>query len=178
MLEEKMNADKLMALTKTEIPAMSKNLNADEIRFLVQMLNEKDDTLRYNAFLLLQSSSRMFPYVYDYWDILEGKLESTNSYQRSLGVMLIAENVKWDRNDRFSKTLDNYMRCCSDEKFITARQAIQGLEAILKATDRYDGQIKQSLANLKFSQYKENQQKLLNKDKEKILKNIETKQAK
>ncbi len=173
-----MNADKLKALTKTEIPAMSKNLNADDIRFLIQALNEKDDTLRYNAFLLLQSSSRRFPFVYEYWSILEAKLKSINSYQRSLGIMLIAENVRWDKNDRFIKTLGNYMSCCSDEKFITARQTIQGLEAILKATNKHDNEIKQSLASLKLSQYKENQQKLLNKDIEKILKIIENKQAK
>jgi len=173
-----MNADKLKALSKSEIPALSKNLNADEIRFLIQTLNEKDDTIRYNAFLLLQSSSRAFPYVYDYWDILEGKLESTNSYQRSLGVMLIAENVKWDKDDKFSNAFNNYMSCCNDEKFITARQSIQGLEAILKATNKYDNKIQQSLTNLKISQYKDNQQKLLSKDKEKIIKIILNRQIK
>jgi hypothetical protein len=86
--------------------------------------------------------------------------------------MLIAENVKWDKGGRFSRTISKYLSCCSDEKFITARQAIQGLEAVLKATDKFDKEKKQSLANLRLSQYKENQQKLLNKDASKILKII------
>jgi hypothetical protein len=178
IIEEAMNIDKLKALTKTEIMAASKNLNADEIRFLIQTLNEKDDTLRYNAFLLLQANSRLFPFVYEFWSYLEAKLESTNSYQRSLGAMLIAENVKWDKTDQFDKSFNNYISCCNDEKFITARQTVQGLEVILKATDRYDEKIKQNLTSLSLSQYKENQQKLLKKDKDRILKIIENRQAK
>ncbi|NLE05031.1 MAG: hypothetical protein GX638_09555, partial [Crenarchaeota archaeon] len=109
---------------------------------------------------------------------LEKKIVSTNSYQRSLGLMLISENVKWDINNQFSKIFDIYMSCCNDEKFITARQTIQGLENILKATNKYDNEITQKLSAISFSQYKENQQSLLNKDKEKILKIIENKQKK
>jgi hypothetical protein len=97
-----MNTDDLKVLAKNEIPKLAKNLNAGEIRFLVQTLSEKDDTARYNAFLLLQSNSTAFPFVYEYWSDLEKKMESPNSYQRSLGLMLIAENVRWDRNGTFS----------------------------------------------------------------------------
>jgi len=167
-----MNMDDLKMLAKNEIPALSKKLGASDIRFLIQTLNEKDDNVRYNAFLLLQSSSREFPFVYEYWNDLEEKLEDSNSQQRSLGVMLIAENVKWDRHDRLSKTISKYLRCCNDEKFITSRQAIQGLETIVKATAKFNDQIEQSLANLRLSKYKENQQKLINKDISNILKRI------
>jgi hypothetical protein len=159
-----MNVDELKSLAKNDILDVSKKLGANDIRFLVEQLSEKDDKLRYNAFLLLQSSSRQFPLVYEYWGELEKKLESDNSYQRSLGIMLIAENVRWDKNDRFSKTIGAYLGCCNDEKFITARQTIQGLGSILQATKKYDSQIKQSLTGLSFAQYKENQQKLLAKD--------------
>ncbi len=171
-----MNIDDLKTLAKNEIPTLSKKLNAADIRFLIQTLNEKDDNVRYNAFLLLQASSREFPFVYEYWSDLEKKLENPNSQQRSLGVMLIEENVKWDKDDKFSKTISKYLKCCNDEKFITARQAIQGLETIVKATDKFNDQIKQSLANLQLSQYKENQQKLINKDISTILKKINGKE--
>jgi hypothetical protein len=167
-----MNINMLKALAKKEAATESKNLNAADIRFLIQALNEKDDTIRYNAFLLLQSNSRESPFVYEYWSDLEKKLENSNSYQRSLGVMLIAENVKWDKDGKFSKTISKYLSCCNDEKFITARQTIQGLEAIVKATDRFNDEIKQSLAHLRLSQYKENQQKLITKDITNILKRI------
>ena len=86
--------------------------------------------------------------------------------------MLIAENVRWDKKDRFSKTINKYLSCCTDEKFITARQTIQGLEIILKTTDKFNDTIKQRLSNLQLSQYKENQQKLLSKDVSNVLKRI------
>jgi hypothetical protein len=168
-----MNTQELQALRKDEIQAKSKNLNKADINFLVQKLDEKDDNLRYSAFRLLQSNSQEFPFVYEHWSELEKKLESANSYQRSIGLMLIAENVKWDKDNRFSKTISKYLSCCNDEKFITARQAIQGFESILKTTIKFDNEIKQGLANLKLSQYKENQQKLINKDLSRILKIIE-----
>jgi len=31
--------------------------------------------------------------------------------------MLIAENVRWDKEGKFGKTLNKYLECCSDEKF-------------------------------------------------------------
>jgi hypothetical protein len=174
-MARKMNTNELKALAKNEIPTQAKNLNTTDIHFLIQTLNEKDDALRYNSFLLLQANSREFPFVYEYWSNLEEKLENSNSYQRSIGVMLIAENVKWDKADRFSKTIKKYLSCCNDEKFITARQTIQGLEVILKATDKFDNEIKQVFGNLQLAQFKENQQKLVNKDISKILKIIENK---
>jgi hypothetical protein len=173
-----MNKDELKALAKTDIAIVSTNLSDANISFLVETLNEKDDKLRYNAFLLLQASSRQFPSVYEFWDELEKKLDSDNSYQRSLGLMLIAENVRWDKKNRFSEKIRKYLSCCMDEKFITARQTIQGLEIILNATDKFNDMIKQKLANLQLSQYKENQQKLLNKDIANVLKIIDRQSTK
>ncbi len=167
-----MNSEGLKAVTKDQILPLSKTLIATDIRFLVETLKEKDDKLRYNAFLLLQSYSRLFSSVYEYWDELEKKLDSDNSYQRSLGIMLIAENIRWDKEGKFGRTISKYLNCCTDEKFITARQAIQGLEIILSATDKFNDTIKQRLTNLQLSKYKENQQKLLNQDISKILKII------
>ena len=71
-----MNTYELKALAKTDIALVSTNLNAADINFLVEMLNEKDDKLRYNAFLLLQASSRQFPFMYEFWGELEEKLDS------------------------------------------------------------------------------------------------------
>jgi hypothetical protein len=143
-----------------------------DVQLLVDALSEKDDKLRYNVFLLLQAYSREQPAVYGYWDVLEKKLDSDNSYQRSLGVMLIADNVRWDNDGKFKGTIGKYFACCSDEKFITSRQAIQGLQAIAEATSQYNSEIAQRLANLQLGQYKENQQKLLKKDIANILKII------
>jgi hypothetical protein len=170
-----MNAEELRALPKTALPEVAKKLSKQDTAFLVDTLAEKDDVLRYNAFLLLQARSRLAPDVYAYWGVLASKLGSSNSYQRSLGLMLLAQNVRWDKEGKFAGVIDSYLNCCTDEKFITARQTIQGLSCIIEATHIYDERIKQGLNSLDFSKYKENQQKLLKKDVAAIQKLLEKK---
>jgi len=97
-----MNAEELRALPKTAIPESAKKLSKEDVTLLIETLTEKNDALRYNAFLLLQTSSQYTPYVHNHWSGLESKLDSSNSYQRSLGLMLLAENVRWDRDEKFS----------------------------------------------------------------------------
>lgn len=172
-----MNKIELQALSKTEISQLGKNLISNDISFLVECLTEKDDKIRYHAFLLLQEASRQSPILYPYWNVLENKLDSDNSYQRSLGLMLIAENVRWDKNNKFTGILDKYLHCCADEKFITARQAIQGLTNIINATDANNDKIKQYLTDYPLNKYPKNQQNLLNKDIQNILRTIKKKEA-
>ncbi len=165
-----MNVDQLKSLSKDSIPQLAANLSGADVAFLVERLAEKDDTLRYNAFLLLQANSRLSPLVYTHWHTLEQKLKSDNSYQRNLGLRLLSENVRWDKEGKFAKALEAYLNCCTDEKFITARQAIQGLGTVVKTDSRFNDKIKQHLASLPLAKYKPNQQKLLNKDIADVLK--------
>jgi hypothetical protein len=87
----------------------------------------KDDNIRYQAFLILQSRSIFFNDVYSFWDTFRDKLKSDNSYKRSIGLMLIAENVRWDEQNRMEDTIDEYLKLLNDEKPITIRQCIQSL---------------------------------------------------
>ncbi len=174
----KMNQADLQKIAKAEIPQTAKQLTPEDVAFLVQTLPEKDDTLRYKAFLLLQANSRLYPYTYGHWEELESKLGEANSYQRSLGLMLMAENVRWDKEAKFAKVIDKYLECCTDEKFITSRQAIQGLANVVNVTDAYNEAIRKHLGFLTFAQYKENQQHLLLKDTAAILQLIAKKKGK
>jgi len=167
-----MNLKNLKDLTKEQILAEAQNLTQGDVQLLVDTLSEKDDTLRYHAFLLLQAHSRMKPSLYDYWSVLANKLDNANSYQRSLGAKLIAENVRWDKESKFRGVIEKYFGCCTDEKFITSRQAIQGLGIITAATDNYNDEIERRLVALDLRLYKETQQKLLRKDIASIMKLI------
>ena len=170
-----MNIDELRALPKSQIARATSGLSEADVDFLVQQLSKKDDALRYNALLLLQANSRLSPQTYAHWAVFEEKLASDNSYQRSIGLMLIAENVRWDKEGKFGRTIGKYLACCMDEKFITARQAIQGLVHIVEATDAYNERIRLFLSRLKLEKYKENQQKLLKKDISAIIQNLDEK---
>lgn len=70
--------------------------------------------------------------------------------------MLISENVKLDNQSKFEGALGKYMKCCSDEKFITSRQAIQGLANVVKTTGKYNERIELCFRNFQLSKYKEN----------------------
>ena len=101
---------------KDDLPDLLPTLNAPDINQLVSWLTEKEDNFRYKCFLLLQSRSEQASDVYPYWDTFVEKLDNDNSYQRSLGLMLIAENVRWDSNGKFDQILDRYLSFCDDEK--------------------------------------------------------------
>jgi hypothetical protein len=167
------NIDKLKLLQKSAISEAAKLLSENDIDFLIRKLAEKKYTIRYNAFLLLQAHSEELALVYKHWNELANKLESDKSFQRSIGVMLLADNIPWDSDGKFNSTINRYLNCCSDEKFITAKQAIQGLPRIFNASNTYDKKMKQHLSNLPVKKYKKNPQKLLAKDIAKTFKILE-----
>lgn len=121
----------MMSIDKKDLPAAARKLNKNDIPQLVEWLSLKEDAIRYQAFLLLQNRSQYFDDVYPFWDIFHNKLTSINSYQRSLGLMLIAENTRWDSADRMEATIDDCLELLNDEKPITIRQCIQSLGKIV-----------------------------------------------
>lgn len=122
--------ESLMTIDKSDLQEASKSISQNDISRLIEWLSLKDNNIRYQAFLLLQNRSLLFDDVYPFWDIFRGKLKSDNSYQRSIGLMLIAENVKWDTENRMEDTFDEYLELLSDDKPITIRQCIQSLGKI------------------------------------------------
>lgn len=117
--------------TRQEAEALAEELDPADFHWLIGLLGEKNNEIRYAAFLLLAQRSRTHGDIYPLWDTLAEKLNSGNSYQRSIGVMLLCENVRWDRENRLQAIWPRYAACFRDEKFITARQAIQSLKVWL-----------------------------------------------
>ena len=136
-------------------------IEEDDIESLVGWLKEKDDTVRYAAFQLLQLLSANSERVYRHWDTFIKMIHDDNSYQRSLGLMLISENVRWDREDKFGAILNEYLEHCDDEKFITARQCIQGLHKICEHSTKYKHEIVDMLIKIDVNKRKDTQKSLL-----------------
>lgn len=146
---------------KDNLSDLVDKIDEEDVRFLVSLLKEKDDNIRYAAFLLLQTLSNNNNQVYKYWDIFEKMIDEDNSYQRSLGLMLISENIKWDKEDKFRMVCNKYLQHCDDEKFITARQCIQRLNKIIEFTSKYNGIIQDSLLQIDLNKRKDSQKGLL-----------------
>lgn len=135
----------LMSIPKSDLQETSKALNKEDIRKLVEWLALKDDNIRYQSFLLLQNRSLFSDDVYPHWDTLRNKLKDSNSYQRSIGLMLIAENVKWDAENKIEETIDEYLLLLNDEKPITIRQCVQALGKISPAKPGLNNKIASGL---------------------------------
>ncbi|MFZ5973920.1 MAG: SufBD protein [Bacillota bacterium] len=127
-----LSPDALLSFDKKELPQAAVTLLPEDIGQLVQWLAEKNDDIRYRAFLLLQQRALAHDDVYPYWNVFLEKLKSPNSYQRSIGLMLMAENAKWDVHGKFDASLDLYLSFCDDEKPVTVRQCIQGLLKVIR----------------------------------------------
>lgn len=95
---------------------------------LFEELNSKDGKIRYNSLQeLIRITDNKVVWVYDKWYVLQDKLLSDNSYQRSIGLMLLANLAKSDTENRMGAILDNYLAFFNDEKFITSRQCLQNV---------------------------------------------------
>lgn len=154
-------AEFLNELEKQNLASIALKLEPQDITLLFELLSEKDDNLRYKSFLLLQSRSENFADVYPYWDALVDKLSNDNSYQRSIGLMLIAENVRWDKQKKFNALADQYLALCDDEKPVTVRQCIQSLVKIVPFNPDCIAKVVDKLIGIDLMQRKDTQRKLL-----------------
>lgn len=153
------STERLMSISKGDLPEASKALVKEDIPQLIEWLTLKDDSIRYQAFLLLQNRASFYGDVYPYWDNLRNKLKSDNSYQRSIGLMLIAENAKWDTENRMEDTIEEYLTLLKDDKPITIRQCIQALGKIVSAKPGLNDKITSGLLNLDLMAVKETMRK-------------------
>lgn len=154
-------AERLLSYEKENLPDIAEALDGEDLKQAVSWLTEKDDTLRYYSFLLLKHRTVNFSDVYPYWDIFMGKLQSKNSYQRSLGLMLIAANAKWDAEEKLDMAIDDYLSILNDEKLITVRQCIQSLCDIIPYKKRLIMKIADRLMSLNLADIKETMQKVI-----------------
>lgn len=91
-------------------------------------LDSTDDRVRGAAFNdLMRVTAEKVDWVYEAWDTLIGKLESPNSYQRSIGIMLLCNLSRSDDEHRLNRSIEKLLEHTKDEKFITSRQCLQHL---------------------------------------------------
>jgi hypothetical protein len=106
-----------------------------KIQQQIDNLASTDDKIRLNALqTLLKTTEAKVDWVYGVWDLLLEKLEDANSYQRSIGIMLLCNLAKSDADDRLRFALDRLLAHANDEKFITSRQCIQNIWKVAATT--------------------------------------------
>ena len=136
-------------------------LNAADVPALVEQLASAEDKIRYPAFLLLKERSAIRADVYPFWDVFDAKLTDANSYQRSIGAMLISANARHDAAGKLRQSLPRYLALLSDPKPITVRQCAQALPEILRAKPEYAEPICDAILRVSVMDYKDTMRKLI-----------------
>lgn len=146
---------------KDNVPAFAASLTKEYIKFLVPLLLEKNDEIRYLAFLVLCERSSIQPDIYPYWDVFVSKLSHENSYQRTIGATLIAANIQWDEKKKFARIFQSFMSLCNDEKFVTSRLTIQTIPSWAKYVPELLDKTVDELVHINVRGLKETQRKLI-----------------
>lgn len=151
----------LSLITPETAATYAATLDQADIPALIERLASAEDKIRYPAFLLLKERSAICADVYPFWDALDEKLTHENSYQRSIGAMLLSANAKHDAQGKLKQTLPRYLALLNDPKPITVRQCAQALPEILRAKPEYAEPIGNAILSVSLLDYKETMRKLI-----------------
>jgi hypothetical protein len=155
-----MDVDTLLS-QKNNLEGFAATLTGEYINYLVPLLMEKNDEIRYLAFLVLCQRSSTHPDVYPYWDVFVSKLSHENSYQRTIGATLIAANIRWDEKKKFARIFQTFMSLCNDEKFVTSRLTIQTIPVWANYVPELLDKAADELIHINVRSLKESQRKLI-----------------
>lgn len=145
----------------------------DSTTELVANLRFPDNKVAYSALKELTSRSQTSDQVYPFFDEFVAMLGDENSLVRNRGLALISQNARWDTAGKLDWALDAYLAHILDERPITARQCVQNLSHILSAKPALAPKIRISLEAADFSLYPDSMVPLLEKDRIKILKQVD-----
>lgn len=139
---------------------------------LFELLFNTNNNTSYKALQELQRKSVEADCVYPYMDRLCDMLDSDNSYIRTRGLILLAYNAKWDKDDKIDGIIDKYLKHITDVKPITARQCIKLLPIIAQSKPELKNNIIYALHKADISVYENSMRPLVHKDIQKALKEI------
>jgi hypothetical protein len=106
----------------------------EELRDLIieQMIVNKNIMIYYHCYEIISEASSLKPELfYKYWDIFKNLLHHENSYQRDIGLALIANLSKCDEDNRIIEVIGEYLEHAHDEKFMTSRCCVKNSSKIL-----------------------------------------------
>jgi hypothetical protein len=99
-----------------------------ELRECFDNLGSTDDKIRLSALqAVLKITDARVDWVYEVWDNLFEKLDHENSYQRSIGILVLCNLAKSDSEHRLDASINLLLAHTRDDKFITSRQCIQNI---------------------------------------------------
>jgi len=114
-----------------------------------QLLTNNNIMVYYHCYYIISKASEVKPELfYKYWDDFVNLLNHKNSYHRDIGLTILGNLTKVDKENLFSSIFDKYMEHLNDEKFMTAQCCVQNLKKIIKNKGEYTKKIIELLLNV------------------------------
>jgi hypothetical protein len=117
----------------------------------------------YNSFYIIEQVTLKAPeLVYPYWDEIAGLLSHKNSYHRDFALILLANMITIDNQEKFSWIFDEYLRRLNDVKFMTGHCCAKYLKKIPAGRPDLTAPILNALLNIETgSRYSSGQMALI-----------------
>lgn len=138
-------------------------------------LTSRDDKYAHALMEKILAQSRESDEWYACLEDFAALLEHPKSYVRNRAIRILAENAKWDVENRWDTLLPSFLTHITDEKPITARQCIQALVMVGLSKPQYLPQILSSLQQADISRYPDSMRPLIQKDIDQTLAILQTK---
>lgn len=95
------------------------------IEMLLDRLNSTDKDVGYKAFIaLIAATNKPVSWANEAWNLLIDLTKNGDNHQRAIGVQLLANLTKSDREARMLKDIDKLIAVTRDERFVTARHSL------------------------------------------------------
>ena len=130
----------------------------------VDRLTCPDNKTAYAALQALEAWSEESDLVYAYLDRFTAMLESTNSYVRNRGLLLLGKNARWDRDGKLDTVLDRILEHLEDPKPITVRQCLKALEELVQGRPDLAFRVQARLEAMDCTRYPESMAPLIQRD--------------
>ena len=117
----------------------------------------------YYGYNILEKATEINPKIfYRHWEKFVKLLKHKNTYHREIGIVLLSNLSRVDKNDKFSEIVNEYLKCLYDDKISNAVYTAECLKDIIKNKPEYlEKIITELLQHRKKTFYNEKHEALL-----------------
>ena len=135
-----------------------------EVRLLLDMIQDKNDDVAYEAVKRIASESEFSDEYYEYIPEFVKLLSHKKSYIRTRAMILCCSQARWDDEGVITRYLPQMLQLIHDEKPTVVRQSLNALKEVVVFRPELCETIANELEKINLSKYKESMVGLIQKD--------------
>lgn len=140
---------------------------------LKELLCSKQHKQAHDFCLQLEQQSEESADLYSSLPLFLEMLDSDNAFVRVRGFRLVCAQAKWDAEGQIKQHLQKILNALDDEKPTNVRQCLSGLPKLMQYKPHLKDAIRDKLATLDLSKYKDSMRPLIMGDIDDVMRLIE-----